>query len=107
MSQISMFCADLCLRCADYGSSFFVNLHQGMKLDTSGFESTAPLFGASSELRDGFSNAPSFDLPVTADVSSRSTKLIIFLHNVENIFDDLFVYFCFSLMNFKRKLKLH
>ncbi|MBA0760179.1 hypothetical protein Gotri_022941 [Gossypium trilobum] len=38
-----------------------------MKLDTSGLESAAPVWGAPSELVDGFSAAPSFDLPNTAD----------------------------------------
>ncbi|EEF47497.1 proteasome subunit beta type 5,8, putative [Ricinus communis] len=40
-----------------------------MKLDTSGFESTAPLFGASSssEMVNGFSAPASFELPVTSD----------------------------------------
>lgn len=41
-----------------------------MKLDTSGLESTVPLFGANCELLNGFSVAPSFDLPSAADVSS-------------------------------------
>uniref|UniRef100_A0A2N9ESC5 Proteasome subunit beta n=1 Tax=Fagus sylvatica TaxID=28930 RepID=A0A2N9ESC5_FAGSY len=36
-----------------------------MKLDTSGLESTAPLFGTRSELLDGFSATPSFELPNT------------------------------------------
>lgn len=41
-----------------------------MKLDFSGLESSAPLYGGSDDLlSDGFSDAPSFDLPVTSDVS--------------------------------------
>lgn len=41
-----------------------------MKLDFSGLESGAPLYGGSKELlSDGFSDAPSFDLPVTSNVS--------------------------------------
>lgn len=43
-----------------------------MKLDTSGLESTALHFGTSCELSAGFSAAPSFDLPVTTDVSSNT-----------------------------------
>ncbi|KAF8399926.1 hypothetical protein HHK36_015797 [Tetracentron sinense] len=38
-----------------------------MKLDTSGLESIAPLFVASSELCGGFSTAPSFELPSSTD----------------------------------------
>ncbi|XP_076894630.1 proteasome subunit beta type-5-B-like, partial [Bidens hawaiensis] len=39
-----------------------------MKLDFSGLESSAPLYGGNNELFfDGFSDAPSFDLPVTSD----------------------------------------
>ncbi|CAH2038010.1 unnamed protein product, partial [Thlaspi arvense] len=40
-----------------------------MKLDTSGFENTMPLigFGSSSDMLDGFSTVPSFDLPRTTD----------------------------------------
>ncbi|KAJ0493647.1 putative proteasome endopeptidase complex [Helianthus annuus] len=39
-----------------------------MKLDFSGLESSAPLYGGPNELLcDGFSAAPSFDLPVTSD----------------------------------------
>lgn len=41
-----------------------------MKLDTSAFESNAPIFGASNELLDGFSTAPSFSLPNSNDVST-------------------------------------
>lgn len=41
-----------------------------MKLDTSGLESTAPFFGSSHELNDGFSAVPSFEIPDTIDVSS-------------------------------------
>lgn len=40
-----------------------------MKLDTSGLESTAPFFGSSDELCHEFSEAPSFALPLTTDVS--------------------------------------
>lgn len=40
-----------------------------MKLDLSGFESIAPLIGASDGLSHELPTAPSFDLPVTADVS--------------------------------------
>lgn len=41
-----------------------------MKLDFSGLESGAPLYGGHNELlSDGFSDVPSFDLPVTSDVS--------------------------------------
>ena len=41
-----------------------------MKLDFSGLESSAPLYGGNDNLlSDGFSDAPSFDLPVTSDVS--------------------------------------
>lgn len=40
-----------------------------MKLDTSGLESAAPVWGAPSELVDGFSVAPSFELPNATDVS--------------------------------------
>ncbi|GMN49207.1 hypothetical protein TIFTF001_018365 [Ficus carica] len=39
-----------------------------MKLDTSGLESTAPLFGGSNEFHDGLSTAPSFDLPSNVDL---------------------------------------
>ncbi|EXC06139.1 Proteasome subunit beta type-5 [Morus notabilis] len=39
-----------------------------MKLDTSGLESTASLFGASNEFHDGLSTAPSFDLPSNVDL---------------------------------------
>lgn len=41
-----------------------------MKLDTSGLESSAPLFGSSNELIDGISAGPSFEIPDTMDVSS-------------------------------------
>ena len=40
-----------------------------MKLDTSGLESAAPVWGAPNELFDGFSAAPTFELPNTTDVS--------------------------------------
>lgn len=40
-----------------------------VKLDFSGLESSVPLYGGSNELSDGFTDAPSFDLPVTSDVS--------------------------------------
>lgn len=40
-----------------------------MKLDTSGLESAAPVWGTPNELADGFSTAPIFDLPNTTDVS--------------------------------------
>lgn len=41
-----------------------------MKLDFGGLESSAPLYGGNDDLlSDGFSTAPSFDLPVTSDVS--------------------------------------
>ena len=41
-----------------------------MKFDTSGLESTASVFGtAGSQLVDGFSAAPAFELPTTTDVS--------------------------------------
>lgn len=47
-----------------------------MKLDTSGLESTAPLFGSSSsELLDEISAAPSFALPNTINVSSNVVLL--------------------------------
>ena len=49
---------------------YFVTVHKSMKLDTSGLESTAPLFGTRSELLDGFSATPSFELPNTINVSS-------------------------------------
>ena len=49
-----------------------------MKLDFSGLESSAPLYGGSNDLlSDGLSDAPSFDLPVTSDVSFFLTS---FLH---------------------------
>ncbi|VVA91173.1 unnamed protein product [Arabis nemorensis] len=40
-----------------------------MKLDTSGFETSMPMigFGSSSDMLDGFSSVPSFDLPRTTD----------------------------------------
>ncbi|KAK3040820.1 hypothetical protein RJ639_029164 [Escallonia herrerae] len=38
-----------------------------MKIDFSGLESTAPLCGASSEMFDGFSTSPSFQIPDTTD----------------------------------------
>ncbi|XVF02722.1 hypothetical protein REPUB_Repub04eG0198800 [Reevesia pubescens] len=38
-----------------------------MKLDTSGLESVAPVWGAPSELVDGISTVPSFELPNTTD----------------------------------------
>ncbi|XVE85292.1 hypothetical protein DITRI_Ditri17bG0080100 [Diplodiscus trichospermus] len=38
-----------------------------MKLDTSGLESAAPVWGAHNELVDGFSAAPTFELPNTTD----------------------------------------
>lgn len=42
-----------------------------MKLDTSGLETTMPVigFGSNSEMFDGISSVPSFDLPRTTDVS--------------------------------------
>lgn len=41
-----------------------------MKLDFSGLESSMSLYGGgSNELSDGFTDAVSFDLPVTSDVS--------------------------------------
>lgn len=39
------------------------------KLDFSGLDSSVPLYGGSNELSDGSTDAPSFDLPVTTDVS--------------------------------------
>ncbi|MBA0631212.1 hypothetical protein Godav_003227 [Gossypium davidsonii] len=38
-----------------------------MKLDTTGMESAAPVWGSHNELLDGFSAAPSFELPNTTD----------------------------------------
>ncbi|KAG8500133.1 hypothetical protein CXB51_004394 [Gossypium anomalum] len=38
-----------------------------MKLDTAGMESAAPVWGSHNELVDGFSAAPSFELPNTTD----------------------------------------
>lgn len=47
-----------------------------MKLDTSGLESTAPLFGSlSSGIHDEISAAPSFALPNTINVSSNVVLL--------------------------------
>lgn len=40
-----------------------------MKLDTSALESHRLLIGASNELQNGFSTAPSFEIPKTTDVS--------------------------------------
>lgn len=41
-----------------------------LKLDFSGLESSVPLYGGSNGLLfDGLSAAPSFDVPVTSDVS--------------------------------------
>lgn len=40
-----------------------------MKLDTSGLESTAPIFGTSNAIFDGLQMAPSFELPDALDVS--------------------------------------
>lgn len=49
-----------------------------LKLDFSGLESGAPLYGGSNGLLfDGLSAAPSFDVPVTSDVSLVSLKLVI------------------------------
>lgn len=46
-----------------------------MKLDFGGLESSAPLYGGNDDLlSDGFSTAPSFDLPVTSDVSFFSSS---------------------------------
>lgn len=57
-----------------------------MKLDTSGLESTAPLFGAGSELLDESSVAPSFEIPNALDVSCnmlyfRMILIIIIINN--------------------------
>ena len=53
-----------------------VTVYKIMKLDTSGLESTAPLFGSSSsELLDEISAAPSFALPNTINVSSNVVLL--------------------------------
>ncbi|XP_030467902.1 proteasome subunit beta type-5-B [Syzygium oleosum] len=38
-----------------------------MKLDTSGLESTMPFFGVNKELAEGFSAAPSFEIPGVCD----------------------------------------
>jgi hypothetical protein len=51
--------------------SQFIN----MKLDTSGLESTAPFFGSSNELLDGFSAAPFFEVPNTTNVSDNGCLL--------------------------------
>lgn len=40
-----------------------------MKLDTSGFETRAPLFGAGGGVDVGISAAPAFELPNASDVS--------------------------------------
>lgn len=48
-----------------------------MKLDFSGLESSAPLYGESNGfLFDGLSAAPSFDVPVTSDVSFSHLNLV-------------------------------
>jgi hypothetical protein len=46
-----------------------------MKLDTSGLESTAPFYGSSNELIDGFSAAPFFEVPNTTNVSDNGCLL--------------------------------
>jgi 20S proteasome subunit beta 5 len=49
-----------------------------MKLDTSGLETTMPVigFGSNSEMLDGFSSAPSFDLPRTTDFDGFQKKAV-------------------------------
>lgn len=54
-----------------------------MKLDTSGLESTAPIFASSSELLNGLSTAPSFDLPSNVDVSFNMFCLYFLMDNSE------------------------
>ena len=59
-----------------------------MKLDTSGLESTAPLFGSlSSGIHDEISAAPSFALPNTINVSSNVFLLfsLIFYSHERNV----------------------
>ncbi|PWA41775.1 nucleophile aminohydrolase (Ntn hydrolases) superfamily protein [Artemisia annua] len=48
-----------------------------MKLDFSGLESSAPLYGGSNDLLfDGFSAAPAFDLPVTSNFDEYQKKSV-------------------------------
>ena len=83
-----------------------------MKLDTSGLESTAPLFGSSSsELLDEISAAPSFALPNTINVSSNVVllfSLISYSHErkVEVLLAEYWLLFfsCFSLMDSRKRL---
>ena len=48
-----------------------------MKIDFSGLESTAASCGPNSELFDGISTAPSFQIPSTTDVSLSCLFLIL------------------------------
>ena len=43
-----------------------------MKLDTSGLQTSAPLFGPKMEILEGFSAAPSFEVPNSSDVICKS-----------------------------------
>lgn len=76
-----------------------------MKLDTSGLQSTAPLFGASSELADGFSTAPSFGLPSAVDVSFNMFVIFSYpaFYNMEININWVFFLFYFSLMDFRKR----
>ena len=82
-----------------------------MKLDTSGLESTAPLFGSSSsELVDEISAAPSFALPNTINVSSNVVllfSLISYSHarKVEVLLAEywLFFFFLFQFDGFQKE----
>lgn len=53
-----------------------------MKLDTSGLQSTAPLFGLKMEVLEGFAAAPSFEIPNSSDVICKS--FLILLSGVHN-----------------------
>lgn len=76
-----------------------------MKLDTSGLESAAPLFGVTSELVDGFSTVPSFELPVTTDVSFNLLVFLLQSWRGEGILYKMgFSFSYLSLMGSRRKL---
>ena len=43
-----------------------------MKFNTSGLQTTAPLFGPKMEFMEGFAAAPSFEIPNSSDVICKS-----------------------------------
>lgn len=48
-----------------------------MKLDTSGLQTTAPLFGPTMEAMEGFAAAPSFEIPNSSDVICKSFLILL------------------------------